>query len=257
MSPSRAAEASRVEVATWTRLAGTWDALPDHISPRPRELAVTGFDPGADLSRRGARWAASIDPSAPALAGFAEALALTEADGWDRDVPDQATRAYEDRRHLVGDRIVHWLVPWLDAVGRCYPELADDAHGSRDELLAIAEDMRIAPALAGSEGRFLPGEDALGPIEDAGSLAERLATLGCGIVITDATVRSLSGGSLTGRDDLPSVVDDPRLAHDLTTYFGIAEARWASTARRWPGSAELWTALAARCRRTAITLQTV
>lgn len=147
-----ASERTRTEADQWTRLS------PLTVT----EYEVMGtYDPGSDLDRRASEWShrlASHDLGAVAL--FAAALAHTEAEAWDDGTFDVATRAYESRRFLLGNRIVHWAVPWLLAGGS-----GDDA----GFLLELGDEMRVAPVLTGREGLVVKGEDSLGPlIQDGG-----------------------------------------------------------------------------------------
>ena len=148
-----ASERTRVEGDRWADLS-TWTTT---------EHEVTGsYDPGVDLDRRASEWGHSL-PSHDlgSLALFAAALAHTEADAWDHGTFDIATRAYEARRFLLGDRIVHWAVPWLLAAGS-----EDDAKF----LLDLSDEMRVAPVLTGREGLLLEGEDGFGPLTQTGGI---------------------------------------------------------------------------------------
>jgi len=148
-----ASERTRTEGDQWTQLSLL----------TATEYGVMGtYDPGSDLDRRAAEWGhrlASHDLGAIAL--FAAALAHTEADAWDDGTLDVATRAYEARRFLLGDRIVHWAVPWLLATGS-----GDDAVF----LLDLGDEMRVAPELSGREGLVVKGEDSLGPLSQDGGI---------------------------------------------------------------------------------------
>jgi hypothetical protein len=137
-------------------------------------------------------------------------------------------RAYETRRLLLADRIAHWAVPWLDAVARWYPERGDWAVGDRDTILEIADEMRIAPALTGSEGLVVPGEDAFGPI------------------VADVPLRRYLHSLWSGEVLLAPAIDPPGAA-----LYEAARDRWASLADEHPGSAQLWLDLANRADQTA------
>jgi hypothetical protein len=194
---------------------------------------VVFFDPMDDLERRSSDWGFVLRrPHLDELARFASALADAEARAWADDVPDLAVRAYESRRLLLGDRLVHWAVPWLDAVGRWYPERGDSAVGDRDTILEIADEMRIAPALTGSEGLVVPGEDAFGPI------------------VADVPLRSLLRSLWSGDVLRAPAIDPPDAA-----LYEAARDRWASLADGHPGSAQLWLDLANRAVQTARALR--
>jgi hypothetical protein len=230
-----AASAARTEAATWARLAG-W-AVPWWEDVAPTEVAVVAFfDPAGDLDRRAHAWGHRFaDHGLASLAAFAAGLAHTEAEAWEGDDPVVATRAYATRRHLLGDRILHWAVPWLDAAGRCYPQLRDVAHGHRDALLGIGDRHRPAPDLGASLA--LPGEDGYGPVDVAGPPA--LRSIWSGMVLLDATVASLGG-----------TLDGTAVRRDLATLYQVAAGRWRSMAAVRPGSAALWRDLAARADAT-------
>ena len=152
-----ASESAHIEAEGWVELAGHW------TSEKPAEFDVVVFhDPSDDLNRRAAAWGYRL-PSADlsALSLFAAALASKEAEAWEEGTLDLATRAYESRRFLLSDRIIHWAVPWLIAVG------ADD---DLRFLLDLGDEMRVAPQLPGTEGLQLSGEDSFGPIGEIGGL---------------------------------------------------------------------------------------
>ncbi len=211
--PSGAAEAARAEAATWVRLAGLGLAA-------ATEAEVVRFhDPGPDLDRRAGAWGHRLSGHHfGELARFAAALAVAEAEAWERDEPHVATKAYEDRRFLVGDRIVHWAVPWLEAEG---------AGAALVTLLELGDLHRPAPA--GGEGAAPPGEDAFGPLALEAPLADRLRSLWSGIVLG-------------------------RRAATPGLYEHAAD-RWRSLAAAHPGTAGLWRDLAARATRTAAELR--
>jgi hypothetical protein len=202
----------------------------------PSELAVVAFyDPMDDLERRTSDWGFALErPHLDKLARFASSLADAEGRAWADGVPDLAMRAYETRRLLLADRIAHWAVPWLDAVARWYPERGDWAVGDRDTILEIADEMRIAPALTGSEGLVVPGEDAFGPIVADVPLQHLLQSLWSGDV-TFGTAAAEPQPLLRGR-------------------YAAAGQRWRALAEAHPGSARLWFDLADRADRTAATL---
>lgn len=148
-----ASERTRVEADQWA-----------HMSPlTATEYGVVGtYDPAADLDRRADEWGHQLAKhDLGAIALFAAALARTEADAWDNGTFDIATKAYEARRFLLSDRIIHWAVPWLLAGGS-----GDEA----EFLLDLGDGMRVAPELPGSEGLQVAGEDSFGPLVQEGGL---------------------------------------------------------------------------------------
>lgn len=238
-----AATTAEREVRFWADLAERWpaSARPEQWADRAaREADVVVFhDPGADLDRRAARWGHALPGHGlDDLARFAAGLARAEAEAWRLDQPDVAMRAFEERRFLLADRVLHWAVPWLDTMGRCYPEVRDDADAGRDGLLDLAETMRPAPRLTGPEGVYPTGEDTYGPVRLDVVLNRWLDSLWSGSLLLDATRRSMGG-------DEPSA---------LPTLFEVAAARWRRVAEGHPGSAALWLDLADRAAETAIRL---
>jgi hypothetical protein len=217
----------------------------------PSESAVVGFfDPGDDLQRRGEVWGYQFTTFDLAdVARFAAGLAQAEADGWDDGPGDIATRAFAERRFLLSDRLLHWAVPWLDAVGRCYPHAKEEAHKRRDALLELGDRHRPAPHLASGEGIYPPGHDAFGPIDPGLPLAKLVGSLWSGAVVLRATLGSMSGRVVTSPELRSSDLAD--LRGDLAVYFELVGARWRRLAADHPGSSELWLALAARAGRTA------
>ena len=119
-------------------------------------------DPASDLSRRGREWSHEFEGfDLASILAFASALAMTEAEAWDSGDLVIATRAYEARRHLLGDRVVHWAVPLLLAIGD---------RDTAEFILQIGDEMRLAPVLPGPEGILLEGEDSFGPLRNKGSI---------------------------------------------------------------------------------------
>lgn len=224
-----AAAAARDEAELWASLIEVegdgWDGL------APTEAAtVAFFDPADDLDRRAARWSHDLpDHRLGSLAAFAAGLALAEADAWERDEPHIATRAYEDRRFLLGDRIIHWAVPWLDAVAEERPDRRNEMLDHRTILLEIGDRLRPAPALTEREGTVLEGHDAFGPLDPPGSIG----TVRTGLVLLDARA-----------------TDEPGLA----ARHEAAAARWRGLAATHLGTAQLWNDLAARADAAALRL---
>lgn len=227
----------------WRGIAARWSPqqAPDvyeDVAPSEQEV-VAFYDPMDDLERRTFDWGFVLRrPHLDELSRFASSLAEAEARAWTDDVPDLAVRAYETRRLLLGDRLAHWAVPWLDAVGRWYSGWGETALRDRDTILEIADEMRIAPALAGSEGMVVPGEDAFGPIDADVPLGSLLRSLWSGKVSLGAAIDS------AGAELVPS----PR------GQYAAAGERWRALAETHPGSARLWFDLAERADRTAATL---
>jgi hypothetical protein len=147
-----AAEGARRDGEVWSRML----ALAEVILPDAREVDVTGFDPLDDLTRRGRWWSyRPHDATLPTVLAFGVALAEAECAAWKRDDPVVATRAFEDRRFLFGDRLIHWVVPLTYA--------GSDARELRETLLVVGDRLRPAPILTGDEGLHPPGEDSFGP----------------------------------------------------------------------------------------------
>lgn len=239
-----ASERSFVEARRWNGLAKRWtqDETPAIWEDRPptEKAVIRYFDPVEDLEEKASRSNYELeDTSLPSLARFAAELADSEGRHWASGDADLATRAYEARRFLVGDRIIHWAVPWLDAVGRCYPDLREDAHRDRDFLLEVADEMRVEPVMPGQEGLVLEGEDAFGRIELIDDKARWLSSLWSGHLILKATWESLrsEGGEPT--------------IEEMSLLYEAAASRWRGVARRHAGSAQIWSDLAARAGRTA------
>ena len=67
-----AAEAAAAEAAEWGFIATLSDLLGEFAVPPPTEVAVMGFDPSDDLSRRAGEWSYELpDNTLAALARFA------------------------------------------------------------------------------------------------------------------------------------------------------------------------------------------
>ena len=232
-----ASEQARAEADHWAGIARHWnqDTVAELWDDRPptEKDTVIFYDPTEDIARRTGEWghdAESDDLSS--LAHFAAALAVTEAAAWEESTLDLATRAYESRKFLLGDRIAPWAIPWLDAVGRCYPRYRDQAHLDRDILLRLADEARIAPKLPGTEGIFMEGEDSYGPVEPESHWPEWSGSLWSGAVV-------LRTGLSSGPIEL----------------FEDAVTRWAHLGSEHDGSAQLWHDLSERAARTAVRLR--
>lgn len=148
-----AVDGARADLGLWRRALEAAGALAART-----EHEVTGFDPTADLDRRGRWWGHRFEQVTLAdVLAFGVALAEVEVEAWENDDPSVATRAFADRRFLFGDRVVHWAVPLTYSVA--------DGDGLRENLLTIGDRLRPAPALTGDEGLHPPGEDSFGPLE--------------------------------------------------------------------------------------------
>ncbi len=193
------------------------------------------YDPGPDIERRADLWGLHLNRhDLSSLAGFAAGLAEEESRAWKSGAPDLAMRAYEARRFLLADRIMHWAVPWLDAVSRACPAYAAGATSDRDGLLALGDEMRAAPLISGREGLRPEGEDAYGPT---------------GTVEEPGWFESLwSGVVLLGFDRAPA---DRAARPELAAVYQAAAARWMTMAANHAGSAELWSDLADRAAASA------
>lgn len=217
-SLDRAGRRAAREAAEWVEIAGRITSVPSHREIT--ELALTGFDPASDLARRTRRWSYVLpDHAAHSLAIYAAALARAEAEAWERDDPIVATQALSDRRFLLGDRFVHWVVPWLLPIS----STDEVARQVVDAVLDVGDHHRPAPALVSGEGMFPPGNDSIGPLGH------------------DVDPSSLLGGWVFPGEP-PS---------DLASAYRSAERRWHELAARHPGTAQLWVDLAKRAGRSA------
>lgn len=250
-----ASEASTAEAARWSELASHWseESAEDVYGDRPptERAVVVFYDPVEDLNRRAGQWGHRFDDhTLPSLAVFAAGLARTEAEGWESGAGDLATRAYEARRFLLGDRVLHWAVPWLDTVGRCYPGYRSHAHGDRDFLLSVGDEMRVSPVMPGNEGLVLEGEDSYGPRADQAGHPLWLKSLWSGHLLLDITLRRVSGVGPDGPVPDPGSLD----GGDLSLLYETAEQRWRGVAARHPGSAQIWLDLSGRAATTRAAL---
>lgn len=249
--------AARAEARQWAEISAHWSGFTDaerwnDVAPREHDV-VRFFDPAPDLDMRAESWNHRFtDHDLADVARFAAGLAAAEADAWRDDQPHIATRAFADRRFLVGDRILPWAVPWLDTTGRCHPDLREVAHSDRDMMLSIGDFHRPAPDLGrGREGMYLPGHDSLGPVAVADAPAAWASSLWSGAIVMRATMESMTGA---GRDG-PGVVDadlrDADLRDHLAMLFSVTAARWRNMAEAHPGAATLWLDLATRAVATS------
>lgn len=222
-SVSAASLSAAAESEEWLEIAEALDVVTQGLGAAS-ELALTGFDPSHDLEKRTRRWShVLVDHSARSLALYAAGLARAESDAWARDEPIIATQALSDRRFLFGDRLVHWVVPWLLPVARGGEALAQTASSIVDRLLALGDRHRPAPALTGSEGLFPPGHDSIGVLTD----------------VVDVT--SLLSGWVFRHE--PS--------SDPAPMYGAAVQIWRALAVDHAGTSQLWLDLSMRARRSA------
>lgn len=226
------------------------------IDLTPTEATVVAFfDPTDELTRRARTWSYEVTGGHLSdLARFAAALARAEADAWLADRGHIATRAYQDRRFLMGDRILHWAVPWLDAVARQYPSANVLATSTRDQLLLLGELHRPAPALSGTEGLVVPGFDGYGPLATPAPFETLMLSVWSGSVLLNGYLGDLFGAPLPTRQLPPAwdTIPGARLAIEAT--YRASAIRWDDLAERYPGTAQLWRDLANRARRSAIVL---
>lgn len=237
------ASSARGEAARWAEVAEVVGSF-ELVEGIPSEAGVVRFfDPAQDLERRALRWGHDlVDHGLPSLARFAAGLAIAEAEAWQRDQPDIATRAFSDRRHLCGDRLLHWAVPWLVAVAETHPGLAASADIATKNLFDIGDRLRPAPDLTGAEGIHPPGEDAFGPLVVDAPLSEIMASLWGGRVLLDMS------------QELGAVADSTSRAA-VADRYRRAEEYWHGVAAEHEGSAALWKDLASRAASTAAALE--
>ena len=259
---SSAAQAASAEAVLWADLTQQWaparhPALWDDLPPT--EAAVVRYhQPDDDLERRARYWGYEFGERDLAdLCRLGAALAKAEAEAWERDEPHIATRAYADRRFLLGDRLLHWAVPWLEAAGRCHPPERSTAEPARLVLLELGDRLRPAPVLTdGTEGLFAPGEDSYGPVEPPAPLSDFMLSVWSGRVVMKATLDSVGGREQPTREVPAGWLDEPEMCAFLRVMYEVAAPRWERVADEHPGSARLWLDLAERARRTASLLGT-
>ena len=254
---SEAAATASAEARSWASITEEWEPaghqrMWDDLPPVEGSV-VRYYQPDEDLDRRAGFWGYQFhERDLSDLCRLGAALARAEAEAWERDEPHIATRAYADRRFLLGDRLLHWAVPWLDAAGRCYPAERASAEPARLTLLELGDRLRPAPVLtAGTEGLFAAGEDSYGPLEPPAPLPDFLLSVWSGRVVMRSTLESLGGMPLEERAVPVAWLTDPERSAHLNVMYDVAAARWHRVAQEHPGSARLWLDLAARAARTA------
>lgn len=224
------------EVDVWAGLArGVDDLLVGWDDLRPAEaLVVDVYNPAPDLQRRAMAWGHEFSTGElPEVLRFGAGLALAEAEAWEHDRPDVATRALSDRRFLLGDRILHWAVPWLMAVG-------GRGMGVGTDLLALGDHHRPEPELVGNEGLTMPGEDRYGPLTPV-----PLSSLLAGAVVTEETAaRWGSSRESLRRGAVPEGARE---------WLRERAREWQRLRSAHPGSAALWRDLADRAGRWGFT----
>lgn len=215
--PESASAAARAEAELWADVADTLagTGLDGQWFER---VVIPQVDPRDDLERRTRKWSHRLPGDGlPDLCRFAAGLAAAEATGWETDDAVVATRAHEDRRFLLADRMIHWAVPLL---------LAARLDAAAESVLEVGDAMRLAPVETAGEGLSLPGHDVYGPADEPVAMAERPTTLW--------------GGWLWIGEDKPTA-----------RGYEQAAKRWQTLAAAHPGTAALWLALARRATSSA------
>ena len=257
-TPSAATAASE-EAAQWMKIARDWHPGRQRVAQidlTPSEASVVAlFDPADELTRRAKTWSYQVrGDHLSDLARFSAALARAESDAWLNDRGHIATRAYQDRRFLLGDRILHWAIPWLDAVARQYPSVNTLATGTKDQLLQLGELHRPAPAVSGTEGLVVPGFDGYGPLDTPAPFEELMLSVWRGSVLLHGYLGDLFGEPISGRQ-LPRAWDTvPGARTAIEATYRASATRWDELAERYQGTAQLWRDLANRARRSAMVL---
>lgn len=220
------------EYAVWVEAARSaeeflksWDDL------RPAEaLVMDVHNPAPDLQRRAMQWSHEFRTGElPEVLAFGAGLVGAELEAGERGQPDLVAKARSDRRFLLGDRILHWAVPWLEEAG------IDQVKAT---ILHLGDHHRPEPELTGSEGLTVPGEDRFGSLAPA-----PLSSLLCGGVVLGST----AGEWGTTRADLRAGV----FPAEAREWLQQRAERWERLRAHHPGSAALWRDLARRARATA------
>lgn len=233
----------------WTEDAhfAVWSDLP------ATERSVVGFfDPTDDLGKRMAAWGYQpgwFDLSD--LTRFAAGLAQAESSAWAEGRYHIATRAYAERRFLVGDRVLHWAVPWLLAVARSHVDRREEARTTAERLLALGDALRPAPALSGSEGLVVPGFDGFGPLEPDAPMHDFLMSLWSGSVLLAGDLSRVRHARLVHRTLDRGWLGDRATRSGLIAHYLTEARRWDALAAAHPGTAQLWRDLSNRAASTA------
>ena len=228
MTPSEEFDLWAESARSVDRLLGSWADL------QPAEaLVVDAYNPAPDLQRRAMSWSHEfLSGELPELLAFGAGLVAAGRDAAEGGFPDVAARALSDRRFLLGDRILHWAVPWLDAVG----SVGEEALGV---LLLLGDHHRPAPELSGNEGLTAPGQDLFGEHAQA-----PLSSLLCGAVVLEFTAARWG----CTRAQLRAGAFPPAAA----AWLAERAERWEGLRQRHPGSAALWRDLAKRASASSI-----
>ena len=251
-----AAQKASDEAQVWASIAADW-AESEHFHvwgdvPGNERSVVHLYDPANELQRRAKYWrydCAGHDLADLAL--FSAGLAQAEADAWLDDRAHVATKAYEDRRFLLGDRILHWAVPWLEMISRWHPDRSERASKTQRVLLEIGETHRPAPAFTGTEGLVVPGFDGYGPLDSGEPMTTAILSVWSGIVISVNQLSDLRHADLSTRRIEEAWMSDAGFRKALRTQYSAGAHRWDQLAAQYPGSAQLWMDLAHRAMRTA------
>lgn len=251
-----AARTAESEANIWLEIARSWIA-DDHGEvwddlPGDERSVVGLYDPTEDLGRRMQAWgypSGALDLAD--LARFASGLARAESEAWLADEPHIATRAYADRRFLLGDRILHWSVPWLAMVGRWHAAEADLADETRRRLLELGDLHRPAPTLSGTEGLVVPGYDGFGPLEAGVGLPHLALSVWSGHVLSISQLSEIRHATLIERRVDARWLSEPETRQLFAAAYRDASHDWEVLAAKHSGSAQLWRDLSLRARRTA------
>ena len=154
-------------------------------------------------------------------------------------------------RDLLGDRILPWAVPWLDAVERRHGDRTDEAAEAKMMLLELGDSMRPAPALSGSEGLVVPGYDGYGPLDPDEPSYTFLLSLWSGSLLTKKDLAAARHCHVDRRLVEPTWLNDLDTTAALSNHYDRAALRWESVAVAHAGTAQLWLDLASRARNTA------
>ena len=244
------------EALIWAGIADDWTKS-EHFHiwgdvPGNERSVVYLYDPASELERRTRYWQYDCAGHDLAdLARFSAGLAQAEADAWLEDRAHIATKAYEDRRFLLGDRILHWAVPWLEMVRQWHPDRSELASATVAALLDMGERHRPAPALTGTEGLVVPGFDGYGPIDSGEPLAIHVQSIWSGMVLSARQLSDVRHADLAVRRVDEAWLESAAFRGSMRSAYLTASDVWDRFAAEFPGSAQLWKDLAHRAQRTA------